>query len=139
VQAALATPFGDGRHAIVTRTAAGQSADPLLDVRLPSGRVVAVEIVDASRDVVIVALTDAEPAHEIARDQPADDEIVTVMATPPITVEFADVTALHVDEGTAVLDQHGELVGLCTAGSDDDTTELIEVTHEDAGATSAGR
>ncbi|MFW2333784.1 hypothetical protein [Ilumatobacter sp.] len=131
----LATPIGDGRFALITRASLVDTRRTVIDVRLPSGRLSAGSIVTASDDAVIVALATTEPGHTIARHRPASSEIVTVMASPPITVAYDDVGDLAVEEGTAVLDDHGHLVGICSR-SVDDQVRLIEVSPELDAATS---
>ena len=131
----LATPIGDGRFAIITRASVIDTRRSVFDVRLPSGRLSAGSIVTASDDAVIVALANAERGHTIARHRPTDDEIVTVMASPPITVAFHDVAGLSVEEGTAGLDDDGHLVGLCSHSRGDEV-RLIEVSPELDAATS---
>lgn len=122
----LATPIGDGRFALITRASLVDTRREVVDVRLPSGRMSAGQIVTASDDAVIVALATREPGRAIARHRPRAAEIVTVMASPPITVAYHDVDTLAVEEGTAVLDDHGHLVGLCSR-SNGDQLRLIEV------------
>jgi len=131
----LATPIGDGRFAIVTRASLVDARRTVIDVRLPSGQLSAGSIVTASDDAVIVALATVEQGHAIARHRPASTELVTVMATPPITVAFDDVGTLAVEEGTAVLDGNGHLVGLCSR-SGGKHLRLIEVNPELDDATS---
>ena len=131
----LATPIGDGRFAIVTRASLVDSRRTVIDVRLPSGRQSAGSIVTASDDAVIVALATVEPGHAIARHRPRSRDIVTVMATPPITVPYDDVGTLAVEEGTAVLDDDGHLVGLFSRSGGDDL-RLIEINPELDAATS---
>ena len=114
----LATPIGDGRFGLVTSAALAGHAGATLSVRFTSGRVGVVEVVERSDDeLVLVALPAGESGHPIAIDTPAADEIVTVMATPPITVPYAEVATLEVEEGTPVFDDAGGLVGLCSRGS----------------------
>jgi hypothetical protein len=132
----LATPIGDGRFALVTRASLADAEQSILDVRLPSGRTSAGSIVTAFGDTVVVAVMNIEPGHMIARDRPGGDDLVTVMATPPIVVEFDDVDTLSVEEGTAVIDDAGELVGICSRHDDSDGVRLIEVNEELDDATS---
>ena len=132
----LATPIGDGRFALVTRASLVDADSSVIDIRLPSGRESAGSIVTASGDTVIVALMSIEPGHTIATDRPADSELVTVMATPPIVVEFDDVDTLAVEEGTAVIDDDGHLVGLCSRLRDSDRVRLIEISEALDDATS---
>jgi hypothetical protein len=132
----LATPIGDGRFALVTRESLSGSDDTIIDVRLPSGRMSAGSIVTASEDAVVVALAVTEPGHLIAPDRPADSDMVTVMASPPITVAYDDVDTLAVEEGTAVVDDDGHLVGICSRRSGSRHVRLIEVSAELDAATS---
>jgi hypothetical protein len=137
---ALATPIGDGRFAVVTGRALAGHDQPSVDVEVASGRVVAAEIVSAADDhVVLVALADAEPGHSIARHRPEADDVVTVMASPPITVAYGDVDALDIDEGTAVLDVDGRLVGLCSRSRVGGRVHVLDVTESLSHATSADR
>ena len=136
VDQVLATPIGDGRFALVTRASLAGSDQNIIDVRLPSGRMSAGSIVTAAGDTVIVALMNVEPGHLIARDRPRDADLVTVMATPPIVVEFDDVDTLVVEEGTAVIDDDGALVGICSRGHDSELVRVIEISEELADATS---
>ncbi len=131
----LATPIGDGRFALITRASLVDTRRTVIDVRLPSGRLSAGSIVTASDETVIVALATVEPGRAIARHRPESAEIVTVMATPPITVAYDDVGTLAVEEGTPVVDDDGHLVGLCSR-SGSDRLGLIEVNPELDDATS---
>lgn len=131
----LATPIGDGTFAVVTRASLRAADSSIVEVRLPSGRRSLGSIVTASDAAVVVALAETEAGHTIARRPPDDDDMVTVMATPPVEVAFAEVDDLSVDEGTPVLDEDGLLVGLCSRKRDGDT-ELIELSSALADATS---
>lgn len=132
----LATPIGDGRFALVTRASLSGSSDTVIDVKLPSGRTSAGSIVTASDDAVVVALATTEPGHDIAAQRPDDREMVTVMASPPITVAYDDVDTLAVEEGTAVIDRSGHLVGICSRRAGSKHVRLIEVSAELDDATS---
>lgn len=111
---ALATPIGEGQYALVSQASIGHSASTELDVTLPSGRVTIGYVVERSADTVLIVLSEAEPGHEVAEQRPHDREVVTVMAQPPVTIAYADISTLEVAEGTAVVDSEGNLVGLCT-------------------------
>jgi hypothetical protein len=132
----LATPIGDGRFALVTRESLVGVDDVVIEVRLPSGRTSVGSIVTASDDAVVVALATTEPGHSIAASQPSDGEIVTVMASPPVTVAYDDVDTLVVEEGTAVIDEDGHLVGICSRRNGSSHVRLIEVGAELDDATS---
>jgi hypothetical protein len=62
--------------------------------------------------------------------------MVTVMASPPITVAYDDIDTLAVEEGTAVIDGDGELVGICSRRAGSRHVRLIEVSAELDDATS---
>lgn len=116
---ALATPIGEGRYAVVTAVdlgtgSGGVAIGDAVDVEVPSGRLHEARIVGRSGDTVLVELERAEPGVDVADDRPAGDDIVTVLAEPPITIVLADLATLRVEEGTAVLDDDGLLVGLCS-------------------------
>jgi hypothetical protein len=85
------------------------------------------EIVERSGDTVLVALSDIEPGHDVAEQRPHDREVVTVMAEPPVTIAYADVSTLEVAEGTAVVDSDGHLVGLCTKSGHGRRVRLIAI------------
>ena len=125
---ALATPIGPGDYAVVSRASLdGAEVAMTVDVVLPSGRLAAGQVVQAADDAVLVALDQAEPGHEVAGHRPRDREVVTVMATPPITVAYADIGGLEVAEGTAIIDDQGALVGLCSGDDDGDGTKVVEI------------
>lgn len=129
---ALATPIGRGDYAVVVRASVERSLDDTVRVLLPSGRVVSGQIVDKSSDTALIALSETEPGHDVAERRPHDHEVVTVLATPPITVALADLDDLTVAEGTAVIDDHGELIGLCARGSNGTKLLNIGVTDDEA-------
>jgi hypothetical protein len=130
----LATPIGDGHLALVTHAALTGSIAGPLEVRLPSGRLGTGRVVAVVDEAVLVELDRAERGHAVAEHLPHERDIVTVLSSPPVTIAFADVASLDVDEGTAVLDATGELVGLCS--DDDGGTDLIEVRSDLVDATS---
>jgi hypothetical protein len=118
---ALATPIGSGRYAIVLRDSIVDAGASSLDVVLPSGRRTWGRIVETragSSETVLVHLFDAEPGHEVTDRRPQGHEVVTVMASPPITVAFDDIAELDVENGTAIVDENGRLVGLCRQRGD---------------------
>lgn len=127
---AMATPIGEGRLAVVT--AAGLGAAPgglrvgeAVQVAVPSGRMHAARVVGRAGDTVVVELERTEPGMQVADEHPGSHEIVTVMARPPVTIVLDQLATLDVEEGTAVLDDDGDLVGLCSEGGDDETRLLV--------------
>lgn len=128
---ATATPIGEGRLAVVTAAdlaATGELSDvgAAIEVEVPSGRMVDARVVAHDGDAVLVQLERPEPGLALADEPPAGDEIVLVMAEPPVTIVLDDLAGLEVDEGTAVLDRTGDLVGLCSQDRDD-ATRLLPV------------
>lgn len=130
IDSALATPIGDGRFALVTRAALADIEHMIIDVRLPSGRTTAGSIVTASDQAVVVALAAIEPGHDVAVDRPSAGQMVTVLSEPPVTIAYGDIGTLEVREGTAVIDDDGLLVGLCSRRRGTDHMHLIEVLGE---------
>jgi hypothetical protein len=130
---ALATPIGTGRFAFVTRSAAGDNPERPFEVLLPSGRISSGWMINSISDALIVELDRGEPGHPIAHTRPDADDIVMVMQSPPVTIAFGDVDTLDVDEGVAVIDDEGALVGICSR--DGVSTRMIDVTDEGVDAT----
>ncbi len=130
VEAALATPIGSGRFAVMLRASLGSGDGDEVDVVLPSGRVTSGSIVDDTADTgdaVLVQLDDHEPGHDVAEHRPHERDVVTLMASPPLKVALADLDDVDVADGTAVIDAEGHLVGLCT-GRSNGGVRLVDVT-----------
>lgn len=144
-QPVLATPFGDDGLAFVTSASLNGLADAVrrgrLEVSLPSGRTAGAQIVQTGHaPLAIVSIGSvAGPALGIASRQPAPSEMVTVLASPPISVAFSDVGELDVREGTAVLDGDGLLIGICTHGGRQGRVALILISDLLVGATIGDR
>jgi hypothetical protein len=122
VPPALATTIGDGRTALMTRLSTGGVEGDAFDVRLASGPVVTAAVVDTTDEglvVVTIAVPD-DGGHDVAGALPGADEMVTILADPPVTVQFGEIASIGADEGTPVVDSAGELIGLCTRSGDGD-------------------
>jgi hypothetical protein len=136
IQQALATPIGDGRLAVITEDAVIADHGDRIEVRLASGQSGSGLVIGKSGDTWLIALDQANgTGHEIASERPTSSEIVTVMNSPPVTIELAEIATLDIDEGTAVLDSDGDLVGICTRRNNGEV-RLIEVRAELVDATS---
>lgn len=122
----LATPIGEGRFALVSAAGAPTAVGTRVEVRLPSGDMREAHVTVHGGDTVLVELTEAEPGVELADRRPLGHEIVTVLAEPPVTIVLDDLADIDVEEGTAVLDDDGDLVGLCSQDIDGDI-HLVEV------------
>jgi hypothetical protein len=111
----MVTPIGDEGWAVTTSGAAGSGAVTMA-ARLPSGDVVDVEIVrrDAESGVTLVSLPALTHGYQLATASPAPSDTVVVHGAPPQIVAMVDVTGLDLAEGTPVLDEDGDLVGICT-------------------------
>jgi hypothetical protein len=119
--AALATPLQSGVAIVTAHSIDGRGAGDRIAVRLASGATVDAEIVATVGRATFVTLGSVpadEPAHDVATSTPADDDMVTVLLSPPLEVTLAEVAALGAPEGTAVVDADGHLVGLCTESDD---------------------
>jgi hypothetical protein len=128
---ALATPIGAGDYAVVSTAAiAGHDASSL-SVVLPSGRLATAQLVEpddeSSGETALIVLDHAEPGRQVSEHRPKDREVVTIMSSPPITVAYADIASLDVEEGTAVIDESGGLVGLCSDGDDGHGTKVLAI------------
>lgn len=126
----LATPIGEGRFALVTATDVATMPRPAdvgeaVQVAVPSGTTHDARIVGLAGDTVLVELERSEPGVALAEHPPAGHDVVTVLAEPPVTIVLDDLATLVVDEGTAVLDRAGGLVGLCTRGDGDETRLVV--------------
>ena len=130
---ALATPIGDGRLALITAPGSTIRRGAELDVQLTNGPVVTAVVHDTAPGVVVVSIASTTSGHEIAASPPAPEDIVTVLAEPPVTIAFSAVTTLDAKEGTPVLDEDGDLIGLCSqrhGAGDDQPITLIDVTGD---------
>jgi hypothetical protein len=118
---ALATPLQSGVAIVTARSIDGRSTGDRIAVRLASGATVDAEIVATFGHAAFVTLGSVpadEPAHHVATSAPGDDDMVTVLLSPPRSVRLAELAAVGAPEGTAVVDADGRLVGLCTETDD---------------------
>lgn len=136
---AVATPIGDGEFAVMTRAATPAPPGSRIDVLVPSNGVVAGEIVDEHGGALLVRLAEHVPGHAVAERRPESHATVTVMSDPPVEVSLSEVAGLDVREGTAVFDDAGELVGLCTRDRISGRRMIVDVSDRLAGATSDDR
>lgn len=129
----LATPIGDGHLALMTAPGATIRRGAEFDVQLTNGPVVTAVVNGTAPGVVVVSIASGGSGHDIAPERPDPDDIVTVLAEPPVTIAFAALTTLDAREGTPVLDDDGDLVGLCSqrhGAGDDQPITLIDVTGD---------
>jgi hypothetical protein len=135
----LATAIGDGHQAVMT-LADRTDPDGLVDgsefdVQLTSGPMVTAVVDSTLGDLAMLTIRSSQPGHSVAHSMPAPDEIVTVLADPPVTIAFSDLASVEAGEGTPVFDLDGDLIGLCTLGADDQLT-IVAVTEQPVTETS---
>lgn len=102
-------------------------------MQLTNGPVVTAVVNATAPGVVVVSIATRASGHEIAASPPEPDDIVTVLAEPPVTIAFSALTTLDAKEGTPVLDNDGDLIGLCSqrhGAGDDQPITLIDVTGD---------
>lgn len=133
----MVTPLGDDGWAVTTMSAvAGRSGR--VQARLPSGEVVDVEIVATDRDagLTVVSLPVADGGgYQLAATDPAPSDTVLVRTDPPLVVTMVELAALDVDEATPVLDESGDLIGLCTHERDGIALRTVVTMPDDPQAT----
>lgn len=116
----MVTPLGDDGFGVTTAEAAAGTRGMRMAAQLPSGDVIDVHIVrhDAESGVTLVSLPTRTDGYELAAHSPAPSDTVVVHGVEPVVVSMYEITRLVVAEGTPVLDDHGDLVGLCTWDGD---------------------
>jgi hypothetical protein len=100
-----------------------------MSARLPNGDVVDVEIVDRDEDagLTLVSLPTETNGYRLATSTPAPDDTVAVHgAKKTQVVEMVTLSTMVVEEGSPVLDDDGDLVGLCTT-DDDHSVQVLTV------------
>jgi hypothetical protein len=143
----LATLVGTTGLAVVTSRALGRmspvvpathSATSSVTVRLDDGKPARASILDPGDGTGLAIVAIAGPiaieGMPVAQRQPQPREPVTVMASEPIVVAYADITDIDVADGTAVVNRSGELIGLC---SDDTAQRFIPIDELLVDATTA--
>lgn len=118
---ALATPLQSGMAIVTARSIGGRSTGDQIAVRLASGATVDAEIIATFGHAAFVTLGSVpadEPTHHVAASAPGDDDMVTVLLSPPRSVRLGELAAVGAPEGTAVVDADGHLIGLCTEADD---------------------
>jgi hypothetical protein len=124
---AVVTPI-DAAGLGVTTAAAVEGQSGAIEAMLPSGSVVAAELVGTRNDVALVRLPEAAvgDATPLAGD-PADEWTVVAFGDEfDIGEDGAELRTMSVPEAAPVFDANGELVGLCTIGADG--VELLSLT-----------
>lgn len=126
----IVTPIGDNGMAVtssrsllrITQLDVARLDDRVIDVVLVTGHVTRALVVDPGRDGGIAWVSlDAgaiDQGLDVARDMPRAHDVVTVLADPPMLVEFGHIEQVEVADGTPVLDDDGDVVGMCIQHDD---------------------
>jgi len=116
----LVTPVGDDGWGVTTADALAGASGRFVQVRLPTGEIIEVEVVGSDGDLALVSLppdSEAEP-YELATATPRPTDTVVVGTDKPLVVTMDELAHVDVDEATPVLDDDGRLIGLCTGERD---------------------
>lgn len=121
----IATPIGNDGLAVmssrsivgVTQLSTARLDNRMIDVVLVTGHVTRALVVDPgeSGGIAWVSLASEAYGHglDLAIEMPRADDVVTVLADPPMLVEFAHIEQVEAADGTPVIDDDGDVVGLC--------------------------
>lgn len=122
--AVVVTPIGDGL-AVTTESAVGGTG-PSINAVLPSGERVVAELVAEAGGLVFVEVDDdgRTPVDLAAGDAPTDLLFLSVSGST-VPIDPTGLAGVAIPEATPVLDEHGNLVGLCTYG--DGGIEVVPV------------
>jgi len=124
----LVTPIGDEGWAITT-TGAVRARAGIMSARLPSGDVVEVRIVERDEEagLTLVSLPTETNGYRLATATPAPGDMVAVHgAKRTEVVEMVSLSTMVVEEGAPVVDDDGDLVGICTT-DDDHSVQVLTV------------
>jgi hypothetical protein len=126
----IATPIGNDGLAVmssrsivrITQLNTARLDNRLIDVVLVTGHVTRAFVVDPgeSGGIAWVSLDAEAYGHglDVAIEMPRADDVVTVLADPPMLVEFAQIEQVEAADGTPVIDDDGDVVGMCIEHDD---------------------
>ncbi len=116
----LVTPIGPDGLAITTHAACTSCTRGSMSATLPSGSVVGVQVIDPDGRFVVVSLpADAGYSAMSVADASRAPGSMSVMYEGVYTpIDPDSAGALCTPEAAPVLDDHGQLLGLCTASDD---------------------
>jgi len=135
----IVTPIGDAGMAVtsshsIRRTAQADVArldDGLIDVVLVTGHVTRALVVDQGRAGGIAWLSldagDVDHGLDVANEMPRAHDVVTVLADPPMLVEFGHIEQVEAADGTPVVDDDGDVVGMCIQQDDDGDADFTPI------------
>jgi hypothetical protein len=135
----IVTPIGDDGMAVTSsRSILGigqvdlaRLDERVIDVMLVTGHVTRALVVDPGHagGIAWVSLEAGDVDHglDVADEMPGAHDVVTVLADPPMLVEFGHIEQVEAADGTPVVDDDGDVVGMCIqhgAGDDTDFTPI---------------
>jgi hypothetical protein len=133
----IATPIGDSgmavtsSRAIVRQLDVTRFDDRVIDVVLVTGHVTRALVVDPGHDggIAWVSLDAGAFDHGlgVARDMPRAHDVVTVLADPPMLVEFGHIKQVEAADGTPVVDDDGDVVGMCIEHDDSGDADFTPI------------
>ncbi len=130
----IATPIGDDGLAVTTSRALFglvELDNRLIDVELVTGNVARAFVVDPGEHggIAWVSVEGGAIDHglDVAIDLPLADDVVTVLAHPPMLVEYARIGQVEAADGTPVIDGDGDIVGLCIQHDDSGEVDFTPI------------
>jgi hypothetical protein len=135
----LATPIGDDGMAVMssrsiprlTQLNTPRLDNRLIDVVLVTGHVTRALVVDPGETggIAWVSLDAGAYVHglDVAVDMPRAHDVVTVLADPPMLVEFAHIEQVDAADGTPVIDDDGDVVGMCIQHDDSGDADFTPI------------
>ena len=135
----IATPIGNDGLAVmssrsivtITQPSTARLDNRLIDVVLVTGHVTRALVVDPgeSGGVAWVSLDSEAYGHglDVAVEMPRADDVVTVLADPPMLVEFAQIERVEAADGTPVVDDDGDVVGMCIEHDDSGDADFTPI------------
>jgi hypothetical protein len=135
----IATPIGDHGMAVTSSRSILETThletpwveNRRIDVVLVTGHLARATVVDPgeSGGIAWVALDAGAPGPglEVASDMPRANDVVTVLAEPPMLVEFAHIGQVDAEDGTPVVDDNGDVVGMCIQHDDDGNADFTPI------------
>jgi hypothetical protein len=135
----IATPIGNDGLAVmssrsivgITQPSTARLDNRMIDVVLVTGHVTRALVVDPgeSGGIAWVSLDSEAYGHglDVAIEMPGADDVVTVLADPPMLVEFAQIEQVEAADGTPVIDDDGDVVGMCMESDDSGDADFTPI------------
>lgn len=147
----IVTPIGDNGMAVtssrsilrITQVDVARLDDRRIDVVLVTGHVTRALVVDPGHagGLAWVSLDAGDFDHglDVANEMPRAHDVVTVLADPPMLVEFGHIEQVEAADGTPVVDDDGDVVGMCIEHDDSGDADFTPIDELVDDAPSAGQ